>query len=366
MTPLKKIRIVCISDTHNTTPKLPAGDILIHAGDLTNQGSYAELERSVAWLSGCAFEARVVVCGNHDIPLDAPFHARAAGGWKWPSPQNPQACRNLLLNARGITYLEHSSTTIHLSSGVRVKIFGSPYSPLAPGGREWAFQYDDSDAAQLWDAMPGDADVVVTHTPARGFVDGGRGCGGLGRRLGVVRPWLGVCGHVHGGRGVERVFWDGLQVERWRDPGEGNGRLSVVDATRRRGGEWVRVSARRGSGEAEEEEVLQPGATMAMTTADADVVEMESLADGALGQSEALRILRHTNGVERELGCERRETVMVNAAVLGPRVGGKTGGFQKPIVVDVELPVVGTPPHRKPGQHARQHARHRPDCHDAR
>jgi len=38
-----RTRIVCISDTHNSTVKLPKGDVLIHAGDLTNQGSYSEV-----------------------------------------------------------------------------------------------------------------------------------------------------------------------------------------------------------------------------------------------------------------------------------------------------------------------------------
>lgn len=40
---LRRTRLVCISDTHNCTPKLPKGDVLIHAGDLTNQGSYSEV-----------------------------------------------------------------------------------------------------------------------------------------------------------------------------------------------------------------------------------------------------------------------------------------------------------------------------------
>lgn len=60
----RKTRIVCISDTHNNTPKLPPGDVLIHAGDLTNQGSYDELERSVAWLEKAPFEAKIVVAGS--------------------------------------------------------------------------------------------------------------------------------------------------------------------------------------------------------------------------------------------------------------------------------------------------------------
>ena len=46
---MTKVRIVCVSDTHNAAPgegyTLPKGDVLIHAGDLTNQGSHAELSR---------------------------------------------------------------------------------------------------------------------------------------------------------------------------------------------------------------------------------------------------------------------------------------------------------------------------------
>jgi predicted phosphodiesterase len=60
----RKTRIVCISDTHNNTPKLPPGDVLIHAGDLTNQGSYDELERSVGWLEKAPFEVKIVVAGS--------------------------------------------------------------------------------------------------------------------------------------------------------------------------------------------------------------------------------------------------------------------------------------------------------------
>lgn len=39
----KRVRFVCISDTHNQTLRLPKGDVLIHAGDLTNQGTFSEV-----------------------------------------------------------------------------------------------------------------------------------------------------------------------------------------------------------------------------------------------------------------------------------------------------------------------------------
>lgn len=75
----RRTRVVCISDTHNSTPKLPDGDVLIHAGDLTNQGSYSEvhlsafligpttyafqLSRAVKWLENTKFEAKIVIAG---------------------------------------------------------------------------------------------------------------------------------------------------------------------------------------------------------------------------------------------------------------------------------------------------------------
>lgn len=49
----RRTRIVCISDTHNCTVKLPKGDVLIHAGDLTNQGSHTEVRVPISVLSCC-------------------------------------------------------------------------------------------------------------------------------------------------------------------------------------------------------------------------------------------------------------------------------------------------------------------------
>lgn len=34
---------MCVSDTHNRNVKLPKGDVLIHAGDISNLGTYEEV-----------------------------------------------------------------------------------------------------------------------------------------------------------------------------------------------------------------------------------------------------------------------------------------------------------------------------------
>ena len=69
---LRKTRFVCISDTHNASPaegafKLPKGDVLIHAGDLTKQGTYAELQKTLNWIEHADFDAKIVVAGQSSI-----------------------------------------------------------------------------------------------------------------------------------------------------------------------------------------------------------------------------------------------------------------------------------------------------------
>ena len=73
--PTRKTRIVCISDTHNSSPKdggwkLPKGDVLIHAGDLTNQGTISELQKTIGWIENADFEAKIIIAGTtHSLPL---------------------------------------------------------------------------------------------------------------------------------------------------------------------------------------------------------------------------------------------------------------------------------------------------------
>lgn len=67
----RKTRFVCVSDTHNSCPgggfQLPKGDVLIHAGDLTNQGSFKELKKAVDWIEEADFEAKIVIAGMYDF-----------------------------------------------------------------------------------------------------------------------------------------------------------------------------------------------------------------------------------------------------------------------------------------------------------
>ena len=152
-------------------------------------------------------------------------------------------------DCRSITFLNHESAEIRLvkEGGPRTKfkVFGSPYSPAR--GR-WAFGYSSEQASSIWEKIPLDAEVVITHTPPKYHCDesrdrGAAGCEILRQNLWRIRPCLAICGHVHEGRGVERVLWDlessnikfkESKVQYWIDPGQDNKKQCLVDLTSKR------------------------------------------------------------------------------------------------------------------------------------
>lgn len=44
-------RFICISDTHSRIFQIPAGDVLLHAGDLTSWGYCHQVKDTLDWLS---------------------------------------------------------------------------------------------------------------------------------------------------------------------------------------------------------------------------------------------------------------------------------------------------------------------------
>lgn len=77
-------RFVCISDTHGKTQQLvpggacalPAGHVLLHAGDFTSTGTPTQVTDFAAFLATAPAPERVVIAGNHDIVFDVRLRAR--------------------------------------------------------------------------------------------------------------------------------------------------------------------------------------------------------------------------------------------------------------------------------------------------
>lgn len=202
------IRVVCISDTHSLDPGyIPEGDILIHAGDITDHGTPAELQAAIDRYSALPHPHKYCIAGNHDTYLDPASRVTL--------PLTDQ--QNATLDWKSIRYLQNSSHKLYLPTHDRtLHIYGAPQSPL-PDPR-YAFTYSANE--NPWqDMIPLGIDILVTHTPPKHHLDlpQALGCPHLAVEVERVKPLLHVFGHVHAGRtdfegrlrsGRERVIWD--------------------------------------------------------------------------------------------------------------------------------------------------------------
>ena len=58
-----RVCLICLSDTHTKKTVIPDGDVLIHAGDLTNAGSVAEIQEQIDWLASLPHPHKIVIAG---------------------------------------------------------------------------------------------------------------------------------------------------------------------------------------------------------------------------------------------------------------------------------------------------------------
>lgn len=179
------MKIVFIADTHNEHLNIdvPAGDMIVHAGDLSGSGTASQLEDFFSWFRRLPHQHKVLIAGNHD----------------WLFELNNDRAREL---AQGVVYLQDESVTIE-----GLKIYGTPWQPWF---MDWAFNLQRGTALKAkWDLIPSDTDILITHGPPHGIgdkTDAGElaGCEDLLSAVLRIRPKIHVYGHIHEGYGVYR------------------------------------------------------------------------------------------------------------------------------------------------------------------
>ncbi len=177
------MRIVCLSDTHgyHRDVDVPAGDVVLVAGDLTRRGRLEEIRAFDAWLGELPHGEKVVIAGNHDFGFE----------------RDPTA-RDLLTNAR---YLQ--------DEGLELEGFALWGSPWQPWFYDWAFNLPrGEELRRVWQRIPEETDILMTHGPPAGVLDrcaDGRrvGCEDLREAVERVQPLLHVFGHIHEAYGFE-------------------------------------------------------------------------------------------------------------------------------------------------------------------
>lgn len=197
------IKIVTISDTHtNIWPDVPNGDLLIHAGDLSNSGTVQEIQVQIDWLKSLPHAHKTVIAGNHDTYLDPRSRKMLLHHESHPD-----------LDWGDIHYLQHSSVRLEFPKrGARaLRIYGAPQIPINEEHPDWAFTYPRY--LDAWtETVPSNIDVLITHGPPAWHLDVfGLGCKHLLRECWRVKPKLHIFGHAHTGRGNEMVHWDDCQ-----------------------------------------------------------------------------------------------------------------------------------------------------------
>ena len=182
------MRIVAIADTHGICPSLPEGDVLIHAGDGTMLGTLEEANTLDDWFGSLDFEHIIYVPGNHDFSFEQSAILRNA----------------LVLHSMGI-----------MIDGV--KFWGSPYAPIFGA---WAFMRSEGSLEYIWQMIPHDTDILITHGPPYGILDktlDGRNVGSTTLRgwVDTFKPSVHLFGHIHEAFGMislDKTFFGNVSI----------------------------------------------------------------------------------------------------------------------------------------------------------
>lgn len=180
----RTLRLVAMADTHGRHRELvvPDGDVVIHAGDLTERGTRQSVADVARFLGALPHKHKVVIAGNHDFLF-----------------QKDSATAREIMRSNGLIYLQDEEVVLE---GVR--IWGSPWQPWF---YDWAFNLRRGPAIDAkWQLIPQGVDVLVTHGPPMGMGDlvySGEhvGCENLLKHLDRVEPRFHLFGHIHEARG---------------------------------------------------------------------------------------------------------------------------------------------------------------------
>lgn len=181
------MEITCISDTHGLHSKvnIHPTDILLYAGDAMTSGfDYDNLISFLDWFSIQPAKHKIMIAGNHCRYIE----------------NNPDEFKDLLTNYPNIIYLEDDFTIVE-----GLKIYGTPHSKMF---YNWAFNRNEIEMVSLFDKIPNDIDVLLSHAPPYNVLDkliDGRRVGEktLSSKIYQLKNLkLHVFGHIHNSFGM--------------------------------------------------------------------------------------------------------------------------------------------------------------------
>ena len=213
------MKVAISSDWHGNLPrkqdrkKIEECEVLLLCGDILPNKSHYQLKITdvvSTFISSLTKNGTkvVMVPGNQDFNL--------YNGWLLENPENADFVKTIPERLdHGMSYPytvkfieEFMGATVLIDNLVEInsiKIYGTPWSP---DFCRWAFMHNDNDLAEVFQKIPENADILLTHTPpafGQCRIDICEGCDdhlgsySLANAILEKKPRYMFCGHIHTG-----------------------------------------------------------------------------------------------------------------------------------------------------------------------
>lgn len=158
--------------------------MIIHSGDESNSRDRYQNEQEclffIDWYKDIKVKYKIFVAGNHSTAIEC------------------RLIKKQQFTDAGIIYLENESINIE-----GINIFGSPYTPSFCN---WSFMKSRDKMHNIWENIPLDIDILITHGPPKGILDLSEnreheleqcGCLSLYKHVMKIEPKICAFGHIH-------------------------------------------------------------------------------------------------------------------------------------------------------------------------
>ena len=153
------IKICAISDLHGDLPEIKPCDLVLVCGDSvplnvqasTNGTKKWYKDKFKTWAENLPCEKVIFIAGNHELRF----------------PGHQIVYEKLFPGSDKVTYLCHKEY-IYTHDGTAYRIFGTPYCKVFGN---WAYMYPDDTLRQVFNEIPENLDILITHDQPYEFGD---------------------------------------------------------------------------------------------------------------------------------------------------------------------------------------------------
>ena len=168
------MKILHLSDTHNSHHRLrdlPEADVVVHSGDFCMVGTEQEALDFLNWFCDLPYKHKIFICGNHD---DCLYGAN----------------------------IEGLDSNVHFLCNSGVEIEGIRFYGIPMFLSDCVTERQNQNYAKI----PGDTDVLITHSPAYGILDFDDGINygseELLEKISTLNLKAHLFGHIHAQHGI--------------------------------------------------------------------------------------------------------------------------------------------------------------------